>query len=77
MHRHIAGTHDLEPVHLDQIVDLQHRSRLLVAIEAQVLVTDPDQPEQAGQVEDRIRVIDVLAVARADVVQLRPRTGVV
>jgi hypothetical protein len=42
-----------------------------------LVLVETYEPEEPGKVKDWIRIVDVLAIGRADVVNLRPRTGVV
>ena len=40
-----------------------------------VVLSQTNEPEEPREMKDRIGVVDVLTIGRADVVDLRPRTG--
>jgi hypothetical protein len=68
--RLIPRSENLEPVELEELLDLEHGGAALLAIELKVVLAEPHEPEQTGEMEDRIRIVDVLAVGRAEIVDL-------
>src|SRR5258708_22318866 len=70
----VPGPEELEPVELQEVVYVENRS---VALNLEGVVVELNQPEGAGEMEDRIGIINVLTIPRAEVVNLRARTGLV
>jgi len=73
MRLHVARTEDLKPVDLVEMLDVE-TPRVVVDLLPFVL-SQTNEPEEPREMKDRIGVVDVLTIARADVVNLRPRTG--
>ncbi len=74
MRGNVPRPEELEPIELQEVADVENRS---VALHLEGVVVEPNQPEEAGEMEDRIGIVDVLTIPRAEVVKLRARTGLV
>src|SRR5260370_16637937 len=74
MRGNVSRPEDLEPIELQEVAYVENRG---VALNLEAIVVELNQPEEAGEMEDRIGIVDVLTVPRAEVVNLRARTGLV
>jgi len=73
--RDVPRAQELEAIELEEVVDPENPTAVIFLLERALV--QADEPEEAGQMKDRVRIVDVLAVAGAEVVEGRPRTGVV
>jgi hypothetical protein len=73
MRLHVARTENLEPVDLVEVLDVEAPRGVVDLLP--VILFQTNEPEEPREMKDRIGVVDVLTIARADVVNLRPWTG--
>ena len=66
----IARPKELEPIEFEKVPDPEHGGAAVLVVELKVVLVETNEPEQTGEMEDRIRIVDVLAVGRAEIVNL-------
>ena len=74
MHGDVSRPEGLEPIELQEVAYVENRSGTR---NHEGVVVESNQPEEPGEMEDRIGIVDVLAIRRAEVVKLQARTGLV
>jgi hypothetical protein len=68
--RLVARPKDLEPIEHEKVLDPEHDGAIVLVVELEVVLAEALEPEQTGEMEDGIRIVDVLAVGRAEIVNL-------